>query len=292
MIENETTKVATPKEETKEKTNFLEDLTGKDFGFIHVDGYAGKSAGGRSIWNCTCTNCNKKLVVEGTNLKTGNTKSCGCTRGISDIKGEPGEIFGDFKCIKFDHIGSADGAEYLYECTKCGFQKVYPRAKLKKGQGIKCRNCGLPRSVKDISANYYYDNYGLFDLYQYPNFFDQLLTYSEFRRRSNSRYSDIKNSLYKLRYYTEIYYDKSGKLCDYFIYDDWSLYEKMGECKLISFKDFFIDSYTMATNLGHIQFDSCVVNFRKTVLESITGYNGKHLDDYLRKLNVKSKYWN
>ena len=61
---------------------FLRDLTGMDFGDLHVDSRAvtkwspsGKSM--RSMWNCRCK-CGSELVVSSENLLTGRIDSCGC----------------------------------------------------------------------------------------------------------------------------------------------------------------------------------------------------------------------
>lgn len=57
------------------------DLTGQTFGYLTVlgrvnDKYSpcGKK---RIMWNCLCE-CGKEVVVQGTHLKNGHTKSCGC----------------------------------------------------------------------------------------------------------------------------------------------------------------------------------------------------------------------
>lgn len=52
------------------------DLTGQKFGKLTVikkDGYKGK----RIAWLCLCE-CEKEIIVSGSNLVTGHTKSCGC----------------------------------------------------------------------------------------------------------------------------------------------------------------------------------------------------------------------
>jgi hypothetical protein len=54
-----------------------EDLTGKVFGRLTVDGFAGNTKQSKARWFCTCS-CGNKLVVAATNLKSGRSKSCGC----------------------------------------------------------------------------------------------------------------------------------------------------------------------------------------------------------------------
>ena len=53
------------------------DLTGRRFERLTVEKYIGKNKHGFSLWQCKC-DCGKTTRVIGTNLTTGNTKSCGC----------------------------------------------------------------------------------------------------------------------------------------------------------------------------------------------------------------------
>jgi hypothetical protein len=52
-------------------------LVGQKFGRLEVKEFAGISKNGNSIWDCLC-DCGNITRVLGNNLKTGNTKSCGC----------------------------------------------------------------------------------------------------------------------------------------------------------------------------------------------------------------------
>lgn len=52
------------------------DMTGQDFGRLHVVEYAG-TVSGRATWRCRCS-CGNEIVVTGKRLRSGNTKSCGC----------------------------------------------------------------------------------------------------------------------------------------------------------------------------------------------------------------------
>ena len=59
----------------------LEDLTGKRYERLVVKEFAGfheqPSGKRRSQWKCAC-DCGNEVVVTAINLKTGNSKSCGC----------------------------------------------------------------------------------------------------------------------------------------------------------------------------------------------------------------------
>lgn len=61
----------------KNKSN-AEDLTGKRFGLLTVKKRDGTiKEGRRATWKCKCE-CGKTVVVRAVDLKSGNTKSCGC----------------------------------------------------------------------------------------------------------------------------------------------------------------------------------------------------------------------
>lgn len=55
------------------------DLTGKKFGYLTVIEKAGRKNGKKIHWRCVC-DCGNECVVSGSNLKCGNTKSCGCEK--------------------------------------------------------------------------------------------------------------------------------------------------------------------------------------------------------------------
>lgn len=53
------------------------DLTGERFGRLVVIKRVGKNKQGKSLWLCRC-DCGNEIIVRGSDLKSGNTKSCGC----------------------------------------------------------------------------------------------------------------------------------------------------------------------------------------------------------------------
>ena len=55
------------------------DLTGRVFGNLTVLGLADKRRGQDRCWRCACS-CGNMVVVVRSELKTGDTKSCGCLR--------------------------------------------------------------------------------------------------------------------------------------------------------------------------------------------------------------------
>jgi hypothetical protein len=61
----------------------LRNLIGQKYGKLtvikRVENHISKSGAKRSQWLCQC-DCGKEIVVAGTNLTSGHTKSCGCIR--------------------------------------------------------------------------------------------------------------------------------------------------------------------------------------------------------------------
>lgn len=53
------------------------DMTGSTLHCLTFLEYAGKTSTKHSLWKCRCV-CGKEVVVEGANVRSGNTKSCGC----------------------------------------------------------------------------------------------------------------------------------------------------------------------------------------------------------------------
>ncbi len=59
-------------------------LIGKKFGYLRVVKRK-KNIGNKKSWLCECR-CGELLIISGNNLKTGNTKSCGCLKKEIDEK--------------------------------------------------------------------------------------------------------------------------------------------------------------------------------------------------------------
>jgi hypothetical protein len=82
----------------------MENLIGKRFGRLSPMKYAGKNKWGKSLFLCKC-NCGKEIIVTENNLKTGNTKSCGCLQKIIVSKtGKSNKLHGHAKNNKISKI--------------------------------------------------------------------------------------------------------------------------------------------------------------------------------------------
>lgn len=66
-------------------SNKIIDLTGKRFGMLTVLQRAEKNMYGKPAWECKC-DCGKTSVVCGDVLRRGDTKSCGCMRGVRSFE--------------------------------------------------------------------------------------------------------------------------------------------------------------------------------------------------------------
>lgn len=55
----------------------IKNETGNNYGRLHVVEYYGKNKRKSALWRCICK-CGKESIVEGTLLRSGHTKSCGC----------------------------------------------------------------------------------------------------------------------------------------------------------------------------------------------------------------------
>lgn len=79
------------------------DHTGKKFGILTVIEYS-HTKGKRPIWRCLCE-CGNEKLVNGHELVSGDTKSCGCIRGKSntihgEAKGKRTKEYQTWKAIK------------------------------------------------------------------------------------------------------------------------------------------------------------------------------------------------
>jgi len=61
------------------------DLIGMKFGRLSVIEYAGSNDRHFALWKCKC-DCGNVIIVSGGNLRSGNTKSCGCFRNYLTSK--------------------------------------------------------------------------------------------------------------------------------------------------------------------------------------------------------------
>ncbi|MCI8378602.1 MAG: hypothetical protein HFH72_08810 [Lachnospiraceae bacterium] len=114
-------------------------LVGEKFGKLTVvDIDEEKSKNGKLVWRCAC-DCGNRLSVAGGNLKSGHTKSCGCSkRNIHsrNFKDLTGMKFGRLTVLRED---KARRKKIYWECVcECGNKKVISGDCLKTGRTKSC----------------------------------------------------------------------------------------------------------------------------------------------------------
>lgn len=83
----------------KKSRGRFQDLTGKTFGRLKVIVEAGLAGNGHVLWECLCE-CGTTTHVRTGDLKSRNTKSCGCLRDDARI--------GDARAYKHGHYGTPE----------------------------------------------------------------------------------------------------------------------------------------------------------------------------------------
>ena len=129
------------------------DITNQRFGKLVVIKNVGKLDGRRYSWECQC-DCGKKVIVEGSRLRSGNTKSCGCGQydGLKkyNIKQSEnnkipiGKKFGKLTVV--EDLGFRPQVKghqrRWYKCIcDCGNEKEVQGNMLKQEQVISCGKC-------------------------------------------------------------------------------------------------------------------------------------------------------
>lgn len=104
----------------------LKDMVGQRFGELLVKEYVGDGK-----WLCECS-CGKFTNPKGTDLRSGNTTSCGHTRAESRVINLIGEKFGDWEVI--EHAG---GSYWRCKCS-CGDIYDVHSYSLRSGASTRC----------------------------------------------------------------------------------------------------------------------------------------------------------
>lgn len=143
----------------------LEDLTGKKFGKLTVIKYT-FSKNGQRYWHCVCE-CGNSLDVSTKNLKSGNTKSCGCLHREKTCKNnidsksviDPYSLIGkqfDFLEV-LDYVGVKNGrSSYICKCHHCGNVKIISKTDL---IGNRVHACGCLLSWKEETLKNLFNKY-------------------------------------------------------------------------------------------------------------------------------------
>lgn len=127
----------------------LIDISGQKFDLLtviraqYIDGkYTGR-------WECLCDCGNTVYVVKG-NLFTGNTKSCGCTRGINLRHDLAGKQYGRWTVLYRTVDETDHHSKWMCECS-CGNKKVVYHDNLVHGKTTSC-GCYLQEIASNINC--------------------------------------------------------------------------------------------------------------------------------------------
>ncbi len=127
----------------------FKDITGQIFGQVRVNSRAeNKRLNSRTtlvMWNCTCLVCGKDFVARGTNLKSGNTTTCGCTNKESVSKAQlvdlTGKRFGKLIVLSraSDHVLPGGNHKPAWNCKcDCGNNIIATSEHLTSGMTTSC----------------------------------------------------------------------------------------------------------------------------------------------------------
>lgn len=140
----------------------LVDLTGEIFGTAKVLSKS-FSRKGKVYWLCECIICGKQKIIQGSHLKAGSTKSCGCNCNFDKnlIKNKKCEICGN----NFVIMNNAWTRKYCYECSPHEDENMshaaavtIKRKAIKKAlvlyKGGKCEKCGYNKCLSALEFHH------------------------------------------------------------------------------------------------------------------------------------------
>lgn len=124
------------------RSKFNEDISGQKFSYLTVLNKIGKN-----IWKCQCI-CGNEVDVRKNNLKSGNTKSCGCMAGRKK-KDIAGKKFGYFTVL--NECSKDKNGNILYKCIcDCGNIRSTYGTQLRTGR---TRSCGCATKEQNTKHN-------------------------------------------------------------------------------------------------------------------------------------------
>lgn len=126
-----------------------DDIVGNKYSRLTVTEFAGRNKRNRLMYRCIC-DCGNGVTVQRDCLLQGNTRSCGCIRGLQTPEDLIGSVYG--KITVAEYIGKktlANGKRgHFYRChCECGNDVEISRRTLLSGRINECGSCA--RIVKE-----------------------------------------------------------------------------------------------------------------------------------------------
>jgi len=151
------------------------DLTGQKFARLTVVRRADERLCGKVRWECIC-DCGNTTFVAGGDLKTGNTKSCGCLN-IDNLKSRQknditGKKFGKLTVVSRSDKKTKYGNFYWYCKCNCGKTIEVIGGNLKSGTTKSCGCLNHRRGQSHPNYNYSLSQQDREDNRDYPEYKD------------------------------------------------------------------------------------------------------------------------
>lgn len=133
----------------------ITDLTGNHYGELEVLGLSDRRIGKKILWICKCS-CGRIVEVLSSNLKNGNTKTCGAmihrkkhledmwNKTLTDLTGL---TFGSWLVLRRD--GSTQPTKWICKCLNCETVKSVLATNLKNGSST---SCGCSKHNKSLEG--------------------------------------------------------------------------------------------------------------------------------------------
>lgn len=139
------------------------DLTGEKFGRLTVQEWAGNGK-----WKCLCE-CGNTILAQTDNLKSGNTKSCGCYQKEQtskvNFKDLTGQRFG--KLIVLERVKNDRFGHVNYKCQcDCGSITIVDATNLRNGT---TNSCGCLKSKGEMIINNWLQKHKINFISQYSH---------------------------------------------------------------------------------------------------------------------------
>lgn len=112
----------------------LKDETGNKYSYLTVIQRA-SSKNGKAYWKCQCA-CGRTTIVSGTNLRTGQVKSCGQCINNNKKQNLVGQRFGVLEVI--EEVPNRKKVAWKCRCVYCGQERVVDGTNLKEGHTKSC----------------------------------------------------------------------------------------------------------------------------------------------------------